>query len=289
MIKPNASENLSIKPSQTQNKLAYVKGGAWVLALLSFASGVTYLIVNIADLEIRINRSGFKMGANNQGSAIGTDNQGNSVGTGNSGNVSKTDNQGNSVGSGNSGTNISSSTITVQGNFVIQSSDPKYQNTLLPGYRPQEGFTSGAEPPQLSNFQKGEFFTRDLRTLGNVNFNTSNVSIRNKVYETIFSLYGSEQEWRRATFNLNGQQKGILLQFGVSDIPSGSTNLNYKIRILINGEEKWSGDCIYGTEKQIVSVPLSASNATSLTIEYKIAIGNNQLPLTFTRAEIFYN
>ncbi|MFM6022052.1 MAG: hypothetical protein ACKPER_03860, partial [Dolichospermum sp.] len=89
---------------------------------------------------------------------------------------------------------------------------------------------------------------------------------------------------------LNGKQKGVLLQFGVGDLSSGSTDLSYQVNILADGATIWTGRIIYGSAQQFLSVPLNIPNVNTIIIEHIISQGgdNPRLNLVFTRAELLY-
>ena len=171
--------------------------------------------------------------------------------------------------------------------ITIKPGDANFQNEQLPGYFPSKGFETS--PPELSKFEGAGRFTKDLLIRGEALFSQYKVVILGKRYLPIFSLDGSSNEVRRTTFELNGKQQAILLQFGLPDLTAGTTNLIYKVNILADGEQLWSGDVIYGTSQQILSVPLKAAGVTTLVIEYSITQGNSYMKLFFTRAELIYS
>ena len=171
---------------------------------------------------------------------------------------------------------------------IIKPGDSDFQNEQLPGYFPSKGFET--PPPELSKFQGAGRFTKDLLIDGEALFYQENdkTVILGKQYLPIFALEGSSQEVRRTMFDLNGKQEAILLQFGLEDLEAGTTNLIYKVNIFADNNPVWSGDVIYGTSQQILSVPLKAAGVKGLVIEYSIKQGNFYRPLFFTRAELIY-
>jgi hypothetical protein len=112
--------------------------------------------------------------------------------------------------------------------------------------------------------------------------------MRGRAYPWIFYLRGSN-EAQRLTFKLSPEQKGVLLQFGMADLEKGDTNVTYQVNIAADGNRVWSGRVVYGSDQQVLSVPLNIPNATALTIEHTTSIaraGNSQeRHLVFTRAE----
>jgi hypothetical protein len=175
----------------------------------------------------------------------------------------------------------------VKTDIKITPQDPKFQNDKLPGYFAQQGFAS--KPPQLSDFKGANVFTRDLVVAGQANFSSDNVVVRGKSYAPVFYLEGSNREVKRVAFKLNGKQKAALLQMGVPDLSAGDTNLIYQVDVSADGNKVWSGRVIYGSNQQILSVPISIPEATTLVIEHKISQGGDpRLNLVLTRAELLY-
>lgn len=175
----------------------------------------------------------------------------------------------------------------VKTDIKITPQDPKFQNDKLPGYFAQQGFAS--KPPQLTDFKGANVFTRDLVVAGQANFSSDNVVVRGKSYAPVFYLEGSNREVKRVAFKLNGKQKAALLQMGVPDLSAGDTNLIYQVDVSADGNKVWSGRVIYGSNQQILSVPLSIPEATTLVIEHKISQGGDpRLNLVLTRAELLY-
>lgn len=268
----------------------------WCLAIggVLGAAGGGYVVLN-AD---RTNLPFASHGNNNTQTQTTTLNRGIQIGGNNAGNVGS--NSGNQSSGTNSGT-IGSSNIAqnsgvrdiIAGDYStidirISPQDPKFQNDKLPGYFPQRGFE--AKPPQLSDFQGAKVFTKELLISGNATFSDKEAVIRGKAYKPIFRLEGSNSEVRRSAFKLNGRQQAVLLQFGLPDLAAGDTNLTYQVNISADGTPIWSGQVIYGTNQQLLSVPLNIPEATTLVVEYAVSQGRpSQLgSLYFTRAELLY-
>lgn len=164
------------------------------------------------------------------------------------------------------------------------------KNSELPGYFPNKGFKS--PPSDLSQFKKANLLIKDMVISGSnyIDFVTAKILIRNQLYQTVFRLHGNTNE-QRVGFQLDGSQKGLFLQIGQQDLSSGTTNLTYLVRILVDGKLLWAGECTYGQSNQIISLPIAISGAKSLVLEYAITKpGNfpsyNLPPLYFTRAEL---
>lgn len=216
---------------------------------------------------------------------VGT-NTGTQVGGSNSGNI------------GNNNTNTTTNGTPGVGNIVtganakidirITPQDPKFQNDKLPGFFPDQGFTT--QPPQLNTFEGASIFTRDLLLNGVPIFSNQNeeVAIRGKAFPYLFYVQGAS-ETQRVAFKLDPAQKGVLLQFGMADLQKGDTNVTYQVSILVDGNRVWAGRVVYGTDQQILSVPLNVPGATALSIEYSTSLaraGDSQpRNLIFTRAE----
>jgi hypothetical protein len=170
----------------------------------------------------------------------------------------------------------------------INPEDPKFKNDKLPGYFPSKGFET--PPPELSKFEGVGYLTRDSLLLGSASFLSQNdkTVILGNIYKPIFSLEGSSREIRRTAFELNGQQQAVLLQFGLEDLSAGTINLTYRVSISADGQKVWSGEVIYGTNQQLLSVPLKTSRVKTLLLEYSITQGDRYMNLFFTRAELIY-
>jgi hypothetical protein len=165
-------------------------------------------------------------------------------------------------------------------------------NNELPGYFPDQGFQ--APPSDLSRFKKASLLLDDMVVSGDryIRFLKGSLLIRGKLYEPIFGLSGKSDE-RRVGFELDGSQQGLLLQFGLQDLESGDTNLTYLVRLSVDGELLWAGECKYGQNSQIISVPLSIPGAKTIVIEYYITEEGgfpsyNYPPLYFTKADLLY-
>ena len=176
------------------------------------------------------------------------------------------------------------------GNEVTGQGENK--NNELPGYFPDKGFT--APPSDLSRFKKANLLLKDMVISGDnyIRFLKGTILIRGKLYSPVFSLRGDTNE-QRIGVQLDGSQKGLLLQLGQQDLSAGDTNLTYLVRISVDGKLLWAGECKYGQNNQIISVPLGVPGATSLVIEYSITeqggfSSYNSPSLYFTRAELLY-
>ena len=167
------------------------------------------------------------------------------------------------------------------------------KNIELPGYFPNKGFT--APPSELSRFKKANLLLNEMVVSGNryIDFDKEDILIRGQLYSpVVFHLRGNTNE-QRVGFQLDGSQQGILLQFGLQDLESGDTNLTYLVRLSVDGELLWAGECQYGKNNQIISVPLGISGARSLVIEYSVTekggFPSYSYPrLYFTRGELLY-
>jgi len=177
-------------------------------------------------------------------------------------------------------------------NVPASSSPVASKNSDLPGYFPQQGFK--APPSDLSRFKKANSLIENMVISGQnyITFLKGKILIRGQLYPPVFRLRGESNE-QRVGFELDGLQKGLLLQFGQQDLSAGDTNLTYLVRILSDGKLVWAGECRYGKDQQIISVPLDGTGAKSLVIEYAVTEQGgfsswNMPPLYFTRAELLY-
>lgn len=175
---------------------------------------------------------------------------------------------------------------------LVPGGEVKPKNNELPGYFPEQGFK--APPSDLSRFQKDDRFLDDMVISGDeyISFVKGKILVRGKLYSPEFRLSGKTNE-RRVGFELDGEQKAILLQFGLQDLSAGDTNLSYLVRLYADGTLIWADECKYGQERQILSVPLGLPGATSLVIEYFITESGgfasyNLPPLYFTTAKLLY-
>lgn len=177
-------------------------------------------------------------------------------------------------------------------NQLGDGSEAKQKNSELPGYFPAQGFT--APPSDLSRFQKDNLLIKEMVISGDtyINFVEGKILVRGKLYSPVFRLRGDTNE-QRVGFELDGEQKALLLQFGLQDLSAGDTNLTYLVRLYADGTLVWADECKYGQERQILSVPLDVPGATSLVIEYSITESGgfpsyNLPPLYFTTAKLLY-
>lgn len=163
------------------------------------------------------------------------------------------------------------------------------KNNELPGYFPDKGFK--APPSDLSKFKKVNSLLKDMVISGNnIDFVQGKILVRGQLYSPVFLLRGARNE-QRVGFELPGSQKALFLQFGQQDLTAGDTNLTYQIRLLVDGKLLWAGECRYGKNQQIISVPLDIPGAKSLVIEYAVTEQGgfpnyNIPPLYFTKAEL---
>jgi hypothetical protein len=163
-----------------------------------------------------------------------------------------------------------------------------YDNSKLPGYFPETSFK--APPSDLSKYRTANLLSQEMIGLGQALFGKGVIFILGQQRQTIFRLSGSIDE-QRVGFKLSGIQKAVLLQFGLQDLSSGTTTLTYRVKVSADGKLLWGGECRYGQQQQIVSVPLDIPEATSLVIEYSVVedggfASYNIPPLHFTKAEL---
>jgi hypothetical protein len=184
-----------------------------------------------------------------------------------------------SVNNGNIGNIASQGTINIY-----------YATDKLPGFFPNSGFK--APPSDLSKYRTANLLSEDMIGLGTnyASFAKGDVFILGQPHQVVFGLRGDGQE-RRVGFKLPGIQKAVLLQFGLQDLSSGTTNLTYRVKISANGELLWGGECRYGQKQQLLSVPLDIPGANSLVIEYSVleqgGFASYEIPpLYFTKAEL---
>jgi hypothetical protein len=173
-------------------------------------------------------------------------------------------------------------------------------SSQLPGLPPQESFlkpSSGVSQPPLdvSKYTQAISLASDMILAGKdyVSYGGPKILILGKRYAVKFRLSGDPfgRMGRRVGFELDGKQKGVLLQFGLEDLTAGTNNFIYKVKISVDGIPLWEGDCRYGQQNQIVSVPLSIPDATSLVIDYAVqrAGGASSTPkLYFTTSDLIF-
>jgi hypothetical protein len=118
-----------------------------------------------------------------------------------------------------------------------------------------------------------------------IEFGKNEIIILGKPYMSFFNLNFYSKE-SRYVFKLDGTQKAVLLQFGLPDLPSGSTSKgNYLVKIYADGQPLWAGECRRSQGSQIVSVPLEIPGKSTLTIE-ATSNGENETHLFFTKASL---
>ena len=161
-------------------------------------------------------------------------------------------------------------------------------NRDLPGFDEKSYISS--PPPELSNYSNINDFQPDsiissASDADKIQFKKNEIVILGKTYASFFYLseYANES---RFIFKLDGSQKAVLLQFGLPDLPAGSTTKGlYTIKISADGKPLWSGECKRSQGSQIISVPLGVSSKKTLTLEVT-SNGKNESPLFFTEARI---
>ncbi len=166
------------------------------------------------------------------------------------------------------------------------------KNSELPGYFPSQGFK--APPSDLSRFQKASLLIESMVISGQdyIRFMQGKLLVGSQLYSPVFRLSGNTNE-QRVGFELDGSQKALLLQFGLQDLTAGDSNLTYLVRLSFDGKLLWAGECRYGKNQQIISVPVDVPGAKSMVIEYAVTErgGFNYYslpPLYFTKAELLY-
>jgi len=197
---------------------------------------------------------------------------------------------------GNTGlTEVNKGTKTeVSGGSSIGTIDSKgtvniyYTNDKLPGFFPGQDFK--APPSDLSKYKTANLLSQDMVGLGEnyASFGKGTVFISGQQHEMVFKVRGDQQE-RRVGFKLSGLQKAVLLQFGLQDLSVGTTNLTYRVKISADGKLLWGGECRYGQQQQLLSVPLDIPGAKSLVIEYSVIDQGGLTQAThlyFTKAEL---
>lgn len=164
----------------------------------------------------------------------------------------------------------------------------EYRNSNLPGFKPQSNDYK-IPPSDLSKYDVDSDLKQDslvLQDSSYLSFGKEEKLVGMKVKPVLFSLSPKVNE-SRFTFKLNGNQKAILLQFALPDLPAGSQSSDvYKVKIYAEAELLWAGECKRSQGKQLVSVPLDIPNASTITIE---ATSNNRRNsnLYFTQAKLF--
>jgi hypothetical protein len=161
-------------------------------------------------------------------------------------------------------------------------------NRDLPGF--DEKSYLSAPPPDLSKYSQISDFQPDsliqsASDTGKIQFQKKEIVILGKSYISFFDVSWNSNE-SRFVFKLDGTQKAALLQFGLPDLPSGSTtNGLYTVKISADGKPLWAGECRRSQGNQIISVPLDVVGKKTLTLEVT-SNGKNESDLFFTEARI---
>lgn len=161
-------------------------------------------------------------------------------------------------------------------------------NRDLPGFDEKSYLSS--PPPDLSKYSQINDFQPDsliqsASDTGKIQFEKKEIVILGKSYISFFDVnwYANES---RFVFKLDGTQKAALLQFGLPDLPAGSTtNGLYTVKISADGKPLWAGECRRSQGNQIISVPLDVAGKKTLTLEVT-SNGKNESALFFTEARI---
>jgi hypothetical protein len=161
-------------------------------------------------------------------------------------------------------------------------------NRDLPGF--DEKSYLSTPPPDLSKYSQVSDFQPDsliqsASDTGKIQFEKKEIVILGKSYTSFFGInyYANES---RFVFKLDGAQKAALLQFGLPDLPAGSTtNGLYTVKISADGKPLWAGECRRSQGNQIISVPLDVAGKKTLTLEVT-SNGKNESGLFFTEARI---
>lgn len=161
-------------------------------------------------------------------------------------------------------------------------------NRDLPGF--DEKSYLSTPPPDLSKYSQISDFQPDsliqsASDTGKIQFEKKEIVVLGKSYTSFFGInyYANES---RFVFKLDGSQKAALLQFGLPDLPAGSTtNGLYTVKISADGKPLWAGECRRSQGNQIISVPLDVAGKKTLTLEVT-SNGKNESGLFFTEARI---
>ncbi|NEP02350.1 MAG: hypothetical protein F6K58_27620 [Symploca sp. SIO2E9] len=303
--------NSTNSPNPTNQQSIFTKKNLFIFALILGSILGTAVIVGGGYLYLRITRSSISLegdgsiivnennssqseqqrnSASEKGNAVGKVEGGSTVITGGI----KADQGSEVVGRDKNTTTTEprDNSPTINGN--IENLTISYRD--LPGYFPEEGFK--VQPPKLGDFERSILLSNLLAGNDFLIRGTETILVSGKSYESPFRLqgfypYGSQVVQRRVAFQLDGEQEAILLQFAISDLEAGDTKLAYSIDVKVDGELFWTGVCKYGTEKQIISVPLEIKGAKTLLIEYIVSdqAGYKKTripPLHLTQADILY-
>jgi hypothetical protein len=118
-----------------------------------------------------------------------------------------------------------------------------------------------------------------------IEFEKKEIIILGKPYMSFFNI-GYYSKESRYVFKLDGTQKAVLLQFGLPDLPTGSTSKGtFLVKIYADGQPLWAGECRRSQGNQIISVPLEIPGKSTLTIE-ATSNGENETHLFFTKASL---
>ncbi len=168
-------------------------------------------------------------------------------------------------------------------------------NDKLPGFSPQSGFIQ--KPLDVSKYKKASPLALDVIRLGEKYVSTynTNIFVQGNLFPVTLALQGDFDDGmqRSVGFQLDGEQKGVLLGFGLQDLSSGGSNVTYRVKVSAGSTLLWEGDCGYGQPSQSISIPLSIPKATSLKIDYWVKRGRGQYypsfpELYFTKAELIF-
>ena len=204
--------------------------------------------------------------------------------------VSVIQNDSNNSTSTESGNSLSSGRI--EGENVSVTINYNNNSDLL-GFDANRGYAK--EPPDISQFNDAILITNVGLGADYVTFATKDVFINRRKYDSTFSLVTDKNLPTRVSFNLEipgVRANGILLQFGLADLSSGTTTLTYLVSIFGDGEIMWSNQIKY-EESQIASVVLDTKAVKDILIEYQVVESAgirtydlDDYPLFFTEAKV---
>jgi hypothetical protein len=232
-------------------------------------------------------------GDNTAGTKVGTSQSGNANGD-STGAIKASDTKGDVTGRDKvEGDNLNGGSSKVSINaqpgstINISPGDPKYDN------KKQPNVVSEAQSVDLARFKSALPFTKDM-LLDNYKDYTypesEEILVNKRPFNAQFRLVGNTG-YRTTAFKLNGTQKAVFLQFGLSDLTERkSDTLTYDVNVTVSNSSStrkvWAGKVIYGSkEQQIISLPFEAADMKMLVIEYGITQGDDKRPLYITRAE----
>ncbi|MEO1295513.1 MAG: hypothetical protein AAFW75_06865, partial [Cyanobacteria bacterium J06636_16] len=154
------------------------------------------------------------------------------------------------------------------------------------------------EPPDIGQFDDAILITNVNSGSGYAKFETREVFINRRKYDSTFSLLPDGTLETRVSFGLATpgiNPDGVFLQFGLKDLDSGTTTLTYLVNIYGDGDIMWSNQIKY-EESQIASVVLDVKDVEDIVIEYQVVetggITTYRLddhPLFFTEAKVLEN